>query len=130
MASTRGGPNRATFLTALDGLARGDCARAVPRLAQVSAASSSPLADNALYWKARCAAAQGDIAQAVSSLQALVRRYPKSDKAPAALWEEGALLMEAGDVPGAREALAKLIRSYPSTTEAGHARQKLTEIEH
>jgi TolA-binding protein len=66
----------------------------------------------------------------VSSLRTLVSRYPKSDKAPAALWTVGQLLIRLGDVPGARVALATLIRDYPSTTEATEARRKLKEVEH
>jgi len=113
VASTTGGPERSTYLSALDGLAQGDCSAALSRLGALSTSSSSPLADNALYWRARCAAAEGDSNGAVESLRALVSHYPKSDKAPAALWTEGQLLIRLGDVPGARVALAKLIHDYP-----------------
>jgi TolA-binding protein len=130
VASTTGGPDRTTYLSALDGLATGDCSKALSRLGSLSTSSSSPLADNALYWRARCSAAEGNPNEAVSSLRTLVSRYPKSDKAPAALWTEGQLLIRLGDVPGARVALAKLIRDYPSTTEATEARRKLKEVEH
>jgi TolA-binding protein len=130
VASATGGPERSTYLSALDGLAIGDCAKALSRLDALSTSSASPLADNALYWRARCAAAQGNPNDAVSSLRALVSRYPKSDKAPAALWTEGQLLLRLGDVPSARVVLAQLIRDYPSTTEANEARRKLNEVQH
>src|SRR5262245_50949276 len=129
VASTTGGVERSAYLSALDSLATGDCSTAQSRLDLVSGNSASPLADNALYWKARCAA-QGNANEAVSSLRALVAHYPKSDKAPAALWEEGQLLIRLGDVPSARVVLSKLIRDYPSTSEATQARRKLSEVEH
>ena len=129
VASTTGGVERSAYLSALDSLAMGDCSTARSRLDSLSGNSASPLADNALYWKARCAA-HDNANEAVSSLRALVAHYPKSDKAPAALWEESQLLIRLGDVPSARVALSKLIHAYPSTGEATQARRKLTEVEH
>ncbi len=130
VATTARSPADGGYLSALDRLAIGDCAQAMPRLAVMSTGTGgSPHSDNVLYWQARCAALQGEDARAVSMLQAVVARYPKSDKAPAALWEQGRTLIRLGDVPGARVALSKLIRDYPATTEATHARRKLAELE-
>jgi tol-pal system protein YbgF len=89
----------------------------------------SPLADNALYWAARCYALKGDQNQAVSKFYDVVTKYPKGDKAPAALWSQGNLFVDMGDTPDARLALSKLIRDYPSSDEAARARQKLSELE-
>jgi len=58
-----------------------------------------------------------------------VTKYPKGEKAPAALWAQGNLFVEMGDSPDARLAFSKLIREYPSSEEAAHARQKLSELE-
>jgi TolA-binding protein len=131
VASTTNTPERAEYLAALDGLAYGDCSKAGPRLYAISTGStSSPLSDDVLYWEGRCLALRGDYRQALSKLRQVVSRYPRGDKAPAALWEEGRLLMRTGDASSARQALAKLIHDYPATTEAAQARRKLAEAEH
>jgi tol-pal system protein YbgF len=123
-------PERAEYLGILDVLARQDCARAVPQLNTFATAhKESALADNALYWAARCYALRGDQNQAVSKFYDVVTRYPKGDKAPAALLAQGSLFVDMGDSPDARLALSKLIRDYPTSEEATRARQKLTELE-
>ena len=124
-------PERAEYLALLDGLARQDCARTVPQLNSFAANhKESQLADNALYWSARCYALKGDQNQAVSKFYDVVTRYPKGDKAPAALWAQGSLFVDMGDTPDARLAFSKLIRDYPNSEEAARARQKLGELEH
>jgi tol-pal system protein YbgF len=123
-------PERAEYLALLDGLARQDCARVVPQLNSFAAANrESVLADNALYWAARCYALRGDQNQAISKFYDVVTRYPKGDKAPAALWAQGNLFVDLGDSPDARLAFAKLIRDYPNSEEAARARQKLAELQ-
>ncbi len=131
VASTMHVTERAEYMGALARLAKGDCSKASGRLSAVSSdAKGSPLADNALYWQARCDAARGDQGQAVSRYRDVVARYPKSDKAPAALWEQGKLLMRSGDAPAARGVLSRLVRDYPSSAEAGQARRALANLEH
>ena len=123
-------PERAEYLALLDGLARQDCSRAIPQLNGFAANhKDSPLADNALYWAARCYAQRGDQNQAVSKFYDVVTKYPKGDKAPAALWAQGTLFVDMGDSPDARLAFSKLIRDYPASEEAARARQKLSELE-
>ncbi|HJQ85295.1 MAG TPA: tetratricopeptide repeat protein [Candidatus Binatia bacterium] len=123
-------PERAEYLGILDGLARQDCARTVPQLnGFASNHKDSPLADNALYWAARCYAVKGDQNQAVSKFYDVVTKYPKGDKAPAALLAQGDLFVGMGDTPDARLALSKLIREYPNSEEAAKARQRLSDLE-
>jgi tol-pal system protein YbgF len=123
-------PERAEYLGILDVLARQDCARAVPQLNTFATNhKESALSDNALYWAARCYALRGDQNQAVSKFYDVVTRYPKGDKAPAALLAQGSLFVDMGDSPDARLAFSKLIRDYPSSEEAARARQKLTDLE-
>jgi TolA-binding protein len=123
-------PQRSEYLGALDSLATGDCSNAAPRLATLTSGPNSPLSDNALYWQARCAASRGDVHDAEAKLDEVVNRYPKGDKAPAALWERSKLLIRTGDQASARTTLAKLIKDYPSTTEAAQARLRIVELEH
>ncbi len=129
-AGTFNVPERAEYLSLLDGLARQECARTVPQLNGFAANhKESRLADHALYWAARCYALRGDQNQAVTKFYDVVTKYPKGDKAAAALWAQGNLFVEMGDSPDARLAFSKLIREYPSSEEAARARQKLTELE-
>jgi len=131
VAGTVDVPERAEYMTALQGLSHGDCAKAVPELNSITSRSKgSPLADNALYWEARCHAVRGEQNQAVTTYYDVVTRYPKGDKAPAALWQQGKLFLRMGDAPDARLALSKLIKDYPASAEASLARQKLAELEH
>jgi len=131
VASTMNVNERAEYMGALARLAKGDCARAAGRLNAVSSdAKGSPLADNALYWQARCDAARGNNSQAESRYRDVVARYPRSDKAPAALWEQGKLLMHGGDAPAARGVLSRLVHDYPSSSEAAQARRALATLEH
>ena len=51
----------------------------------------------------------------------MVTKYPKGDKAAAALWAQGNLFVDMGDSPDARLAFSKLIREYPSSEEAARA---------
>jgi TolA-binding protein len=131
VAGTVDVPERADYLTALQGLSHGDCAKATPELNAITSKSKgSPLADNALYWEARCHAIRGQQNQAVTTYYDVVTRYPKGDKAPAALWQQGKLFLRMGDSPDARLALSKLIKDYPASAEASLARQKLAELDH
>ena len=130
-AGTVNVPERAEYLTILDGLARKDCARAIPQLNSFATNHrDSPLADNALYWAARCYAATGKQNEAISKFYDVTLKYPKGDRAAAALWAQGNLFLEMGDTPDARINFSKLIRDYPSSDEAARARQKLMELEH
>ena len=130
-AGTVNVPERADYLTILDGLARKDCARAIPQLNSFATNHrDSPLADNALYWTARCYAATGKQNEAISKFYDVTLKYPKGDRAAAALWAQGNLFLEMGDTPDARINFSKLIRDYPSSDEATRARQKLMELEH
>jgi TolA-binding protein len=123
-------PQRAEYLGALDSLATGDCSNASARLAALTSGPNSPLSDNALYWQARCAESRGNVNDAEAKLDEVVSRYPRGDKAPAALWERSKLLIGSGDQAGARATLARLIKDYPSTSEAAQARLKIAQLEH
>jgi TolA-binding protein len=121
---------RAEYLALLDGVALRDCPRAVPQLNGFAAdRKDSPLADNALYWAGRCYEATGQQEDAISKFYEVGTRYPKGDKAPAALWAQANLFLAMGNSPDARIIFAKLIRDYPSSDEAGQARRRLGEIE-
>ena len=123
-------PERGEYQAALDLAASGQCPRAIPALDGFAAKhKDSPLADDALYWAARCHAARRDQNHAISKFYEVVTRYPKGDKAAAALWAQGNLFIEMGNTPDARIVLGKLIREHPGSAEAAQARQKLSELQ-
>ena len=129
-AGTVNVPERGEYLALLDGVAKQDCARVVPQLNSFAANhKESPLADNALYWAARCYQQKGRQEEAISKFYEVGTRYPKGDRAPAALWAQGNLFIAMGNSPDARIVLGKLIRDYPSSDEAARARQKLSDLE-
>jgi TolA-binding protein len=123
-------PERAEYLGLLDGLGRKDCTQVVPQLNSFAGNhKESPLSDNALYWAARCYQQKGRQDEAISKFYEVGTRYPKGDKAPAALWAQGNLFLQMGNSPDARIVFSKLIRDYPGSDEASRARQKLTQLE-
>jgi TolA-binding protein len=129
-ASASNAPDKGEFTQILDGVAHKDCAKAVPQLNSFAASrKDSPLADDALYWAARCYALRGDNNQAISKFYDVVTKYPKGDKVAASLWEQGNLFIDIGDTGDARLALGKLIKDYPNSEEAARARRRLTELE-
>ncbi len=119
------------FLQIMDGVARKDCTRAIDQLnGFVNKKKDSPLADDALYWAARCYLQKGDQNQAISKFYEVGTKYPKGDRTPAALLAQADLFVKMGNTPDARIVLARLTNYYPSTDEAAKARQKLAELGH
>jgi TolA-binding protein len=138
-AGAAGGPEREEYVQILDMLEGRDCGPAVSKLDDFARRNrGSQLADNALYWAARCYVLMGDVTpsrsddfynQAISKFYDVGTTYPKGEKTPPSLWEQGNLFIRLGDVPDARIVFARLIRDYPSSPEAAMARQKLAELE-
>jgi TolA-binding protein len=115
------------YVDALAGLEQGDCKKARARL-KAASGSRGALSDNAMYWQAKCLAAGGNDRKATARLNEVVSRYPKSDKAPAALWEQAQLQLRAGDSSAARGTFSRLVKDYPASAEASRAKKKLAEL--
>jgi TolA-binding protein len=127
VAKATGGAEQRGYVDALQGLEQGDCKKALARLKAASGGGGS-LSDNAMYWQAKCLAARGNQRKATARLNEVVTRYPKSDKAPAALWAQAQMQMNAGDASAAKGTFSKLIKDYPASAEASRAKKKLAEI--
>lgn len=137
-ASRSDAPGRDAYVEALQGVAARDCGPAVSKLDEFARSHrDSGLADNALYWAARCYVLMGDATpgrstefynQAISKFYDVGTSYPKGEKTPAALLEQGDLFIRIGDVPDARIVFSRLIRDYPTSKEAAAARQKLVDL--
>jgi TolA-binding protein len=128
VAKATGGAGQREYVDALQGLEQGDCKKALARLKAASDQGGS-LSDNAMYWEAKCLAARGSQRKAEARLNQVVNRYPKSDKAPAALWAQAELQQRSGDPAAARGTLSRLIKDYPASAEATRAKKKLAELD-
>ena len=89
--------------------------------------ASSSYAAAAEYWRADCHFQQGDYKTAVLRFDDVVRKYPKEDKAPDALYRHAESLIKLG--PGYREAAKKayrrVIEEYPDSPRAAEAGEQL-----
>ena len=86
------------------------------------------LAGNAQFWIAEAYYAEEDYAGAIVEYDALLKNYPKSEKAPGALLKQGYSFIEMGDKKAARGILEQLIEKYPKSKEAALAKKKLEEM--
>lgn len=87
-----------------------------------------PLADDAVYYLAEIAAAEGDTQGAMSGYSRVVNEFPTADKAPAALLKHGLLLIDANRIGEGVVQLDHLVKTYPQTDEARLARNKLRAL--
>jgi tol-pal system protein YbgF len=90
--------------------------------------SSTPMADNALYWIGECHYSQGDFTAAIEALDRMLERYPDSDRAAAADLKKGMAYLENNAVAEAIVQLQYVVERYPSTDESRVAREKLVSL--
>jgi len=89
---------------------------------------SSELADNAQYWTGEILYSQRKFPAAVVELEKVAAINPKGDKAAAALYKRGLVLIEMGNKEDGVAQLLSVVRNYPKTPEAGLATQQLQQI--
>jgi tol-pal system protein YbgF len=95
----------------------------------VAAQPSHEYADNALYWRGECLLAQGKLLQAVGEYERLMSRYPRSEKAPAALLRIGFVYDRLNDLEKASDYYFKVVDGYPGSDEARKASQRVAAIQ-
>jgi tol-pal system protein YbgF len=88
----------------------------------------SKLAGAAQFWLGESLFAQKEFEKAIVAYDE-VRRYPQSDKIPAALLGQGSSFAELGEKLNARLVLQELIEKYPQSAEAPKAKQRLKALE-
>jgi tol-pal system protein YbgF len=100
------------------------------------------LAPNAQYWigEAHLAIARGhidggrgeeatkELQQSVQAFRQVVANYPRSDKAPAALYKEALALIELKQPAVARSRLQYLVENFPQAEETPLARERLAGL--
>ncbi len=87
------------------------------------------LSDNSQYWKAVSVTRQNRPADAVKAFMELVRSYPRSNKAPVALWRVADIQIKTGELDEAVFTLENLRAAYPDSVEATQVEQKLQDIQ-
>jgi tol-pal system protein YbgF len=86
----------------------------------------SALVGNAQYWIAESHYALREFDQAIIEFDAVRRKYPRAEKAPAALLKQGFAFAELGEKINARLILQEVVEKYP---EAVRAKQRLKALE-
>ncbi len=87
------------------------------------------LTDNAQFWIAETYYGEKDFEGAILAYEAVLKKYPKSEKSPGALLKQGFSFIELGDKKTGNTILEKLREIYPDSREGELAKKKIEEIE-
>ncbi len=92
--------------------------------------STSPYADDALYWMADCYYKQGDQEKAILRFAKVVEMYPTGNKAPDALYRQGEVLLNLGPSysNAARDVFQRVLAEYPESPRADEAQRQLERL--
>jgi tol-pal system protein YbgF len=90
--------------------------------------ANSPMADNAAYWIAESLFSQQKYREAIEQFDAVVNRYPKSEKVPGALLKKGYSYINVGERAQGVVQLQYVLHEHPRSEEASLARQKLRQL--
>jgi tol-pal system protein YbgF len=90
--------------------------------------ANADLADNAAYWIAESLFSQKKYREAIGQFDAVVNRYPKSDKVPGALLKKGYAYINVGERAQGVVQLQYVLHEHPKSQEATLARQKLKQL--
>jgi tol-pal system protein YbgF len=94
---------------------------------------SSEFADNALFWMGESYFKLNDFEQAAVAFDRVVKRFPKGNKVPDALYRQGVSLQEIGNrtgqqstyAPAACSIFKRIADEYPSSERVSEARRQL-----
>jgi tol-pal system protein YbgF len=89
---------------------------------------TSDLADNASYWIGESLFSQKKYREAIGQFDAVVNKYPKSDKVPGALLKKGYAYINVGERAQGVVQLQYVLHEHPKSQEASLARQKLKQL--
>jgi tol-pal system protein YbgF len=94
----------------------------------LSGSANSDLADNASYWIGEALFSQKKYREAIGQFDAVVNKYPKSDKVPGALLKKGYAYINVGERAQGVVQLQYVLHEHPKSQEASLARQKLKQL--
>jgi len=86
------------------------------------------VSDNAQYWIGESLYAQGDFAGSIVEFGAVIDKYPKGDKVPAALLKIGIANARLNNSAEARKSFQRVIQKYPKSAEAALAKERLAQL--
>jgi tol-pal system protein YbgF len=94
----------------------------------LSTSGNSDLADNASYWIGESLFSQKKYREAIEQFDAVVNKYPKSDKVPGALLKKGYSYISIGERAQGVVQLQYVVHEHPRSQEASLARQRLKQL--
>jgi tol-pal system protein YbgF len=94
----------------------------------LGSSANSDLADNAAYWIGESLFSQKKYREAIEQFDAVVTKYPKSDKVPGALLKKGYAYINVGERAQGVVQLQYVLHEHPRSQEASLARQKLKQL--
>ncbi len=86
------------------------------------------LVSNARYWIGETYYSEKNYEQAILEFQEVIKKYPKKEKAPAAMLKQALAFKALKDIKSSRYVLGKLVQIYPKTDEAKKARVLLRQV--
>ncbi len=90
---------------------------------------NTDLSYNSQYWMGEALANQGKLKEAADAFILTAKNYPRSTKAPTALWRASEILGKLGFKEEVQAILVKIHDNYPASYEAVLAEEKLKAIE-
>lgn len=107
----------------------GDMKKAVEELSRfMERYPKHDLVSNAQYWIGEAYYSEKNYEQAILAFQEVIKKYPKKEKAPAALLKQAMSFKGLGDAKSTRYVLKKLQEDYPRSEEAKKAKELLREL--
>jgi tol-pal system protein YbgF len=94
----------------------------------LGASPNSDMADNASYWIAESLFSQKKYRDAIAQFDAVVNKYPKSEKVPGALLKKGYAYINVGERAQGVVQLQYVLHEHPKSQEASLARQRLRQL--
>jgi tol-pal system protein YbgF len=90
--------------------------------------TNSDYADNAGYWIGESLYSQKKYREAIAQFDAVVNKFPKSDKVPGALLKKGLAYIALGERGQGIVQLQYVLHEHPNSQEASLARQRLKQL--
>ena len=129
-AAPAGGDESAMYQKALNYVYSGDYLNGSGAFKQfIQTHPKSALAPNAQFWAGECSFAMKDYQKAIKEYQIVVERYPRHEKANAAMLKQGLAFESIGMLEEAKLFLQKLVAKAPSSPEARKAAERLKTLD-
>jgi tol-pal system protein YbgF len=94
----------------------------------LTANANSDYSDNASYWIGESLYSQKKYREAIAQFDAVVNKFPKSDKVPGALLKKGLAYIALGERAQGIVQLQYVLHEHPNSQEASLARQRLKQL--